>query len=181
MDSKGHPWDSVPFKHPSTFDTLALDPVRKSEIIADLDAFAKGKEFYQNARRAWKRGYLLHGHPGTGKSSMIVAMANHLCYDVYDLELTEAQTNAELRKLLIKTTNKSIIIIEDIDCSLNLSDRAKKPCRVEGKSESPMDKSDDNSNTIILSRLLNFTDGPWSCCGSERLFVFTTNHLEKLD
>ncbi|GLJ13185.1 hypothetical protein SUGI_0207050 [Cryptomeria japonica] len=181
MDSRGQPWDSVPFKHPSTFDTLALDPVRKSEIIADLDAFAKGKEFYQNTGRAWKRGYLLHGRPGTGKSSMIAAMANHLCYDVYDLELTEARTNVELRKLLIKTTNKSIIVIEDIDCSLNLSDRAKKPCRVEVKSESPVDKSDDNSNTITLSGLLNFTDGLWSCCGSERIFVFTTNHLEKLD
>lgn len=182
MDSRNQPWDSVPFKHPSTFDTLALDPVRKSEIIADLDAFVKGKEFYQNTGRAWKRGYLLHGRPGTGKSSMIAAMANHLCFDVYDLELTEARTNAELRKLLIKTTNKSIIVIEDIDCSLNLSERAKRPCRADDKSEPPIDnKSEDNRNAITLSGLLNFTDGLWSCCGSERIFVFTTNHIEKLD
>ncbi|GLJ13182.1 hypothetical protein SUGI_0207020 [Cryptomeria japonica] len=114
MDSRGQPWDSVLFKHPSTFDTLALDPVRKSEIIADLDAFSKGKEFYQNT-----------GRPGKE------AMVSHLRYDVYDLEVTEARTNAELRKLPIKITNKSIINIEDIDCSLNLSDHAKKPCRVE--------------------------------------------------
>ncbi|GLJ26938.1 hypothetical protein SUGI_0527350 [Cryptomeria japonica] len=181
MDSRAQPWESVPFKHPSTFDTLALDPVRKSEIIADLEAFATGKEFYQNTGRAWKRGYLLYGPPGTGKSSMIAAMANHLCYDVYDLELTEVHTNAELRKLLIKTTNKSIIVIEDIDCSLNLSDRSKRPCRLEGRAESPIYRSDDNNNSITLSGLLNFTDGLWSCCGSERIFVFTTNHIEKLD
>ncbi|GLJ13181.1 hypothetical protein SUGI_0207010 [Cryptomeria japonica] len=137
IDSRGQPWDSVPFKHPSTFDSLALDPIRKSEIIADLDAFAKGKQFYQNTGRAWKRGYSLHGRPGT------------------------EVRNAELRKLLIKTTNKAITVIEDIDCSLNLSDRAKKPSRVEGKSESPIDKSDDNSNAITLSGLLNFTDGLW--------------------
>jgi chaperone BCS1 len=36
-------------------------------------------------------------------------------------------------------------------------------------------------NSITLSGLLNFTDGLWSCCGSERIFVFTTNHIEKLD
>lgn len=33
----------------------------------------------------WKRGYLLYGPPGTGKSSMMVAMASLLDYDVYDI------------------------------------------------------------------------------------------------
>ncbi|WJX96643.1 hypothetical protein P8452_77817 [Trifolium repens] len=40
---------------------------------------------------------------------------------------------------------------------------------------------EENGNSITLSGLLNFTDGLWSCCGSERIFVFTTNHIEKLD
>jgi hypothetical protein len=52
MDSRSQPWESVPFKHPSTFDTLALDRARKEEIKDDLEAFAKGKEFYQNTGRA---------------------------------------------------------------------------------------------------------------------------------
>lgn len=34
---------------------------------------------------------------------------------------------------------------------------------------------------VTLSGLLNFTDGLWSCCGSERIIIFTTNHIEKLD
>lgn len=34
---------------------------------------------------------------------------------------------------------------------------------------------------MTLSGLLNFTDGLWSCCGSERIIIFTTNHIEKLD
>jgi hypothetical protein len=104
-------------------------------------------------------------------------LANHLGYDVYDLELTDVHTNGELRKLLIKTTNKSIIVIEDIDFSLNLSSRAKKPAaRVDSvMAGSPMHRSDENNNFVTLSGLLNFTDGLWSCCGSERIFVFTTN------
>uniref|UniRef100_A0A6M2FAR7 Uncharacterized protein n=1 Tax=Populus davidiana TaxID=266767 RepID=A0A6M2FAR7_9ROSI len=40
---------------------------------------------------------------------------------------------------------------------------------------------DEGGNSITLSGLLNFTDGLWSCCGSERIFVFTTNHVDKLD
>eukprot|EP00268_Persea_americana_P037978 TRINITY_DN37638_c0_g1_i1.p1 TRINITY_DN37638_c0_g1~~TRINITY_DN37638_c0_g1_i1.p1 ORF type:complete len:508 (-),score=94.53 TRINITY_DN37638_c0_g1_i1:346-1869(-) len=174
------PWESVPFKHPSTFDTLAMDPTRKFEIMADLRSFADGQDFYQKTGRAWKRGYLLYGPPGTGKSSMIAAMANYLGYDIYDLELTEVLTNSELRKLLMKTTSKSIIVIEDIDCSINLTNRS----RPKNPPQSPSPEAaegDDGRKTITLSGLLNFTDGLWSCCGSERIFVFTTNHIEKLD
>lgn len=184
MDGRGHPWESVPFKHPSTFDTLAMDPLNKAEIMSDLKDFADGESFYHKTGRAWKRGYLLYGPPGTGKSSMIAAMANYLGYDIYDLELTEVNTNSELRKLLMKTTSKSIIVIEDIDCSINLTDRKKPRGRV---LQQPPDimmmggGEDTGNSSITLSGLLNFTDGLWSCCGSERLFVFTTNHIEKLD
>ncbi|ONK69631.1 uncharacterized protein A4U43_C05F25060 [Asparagus officinalis] len=186
MDTRGHPWESVPFKHPSTFDTLAMDPLRKEEIMEDLRDFAEGKAFYERTGRAWKRGYLLYGPPGTGKSSMIAAMANFLRYDIYDLELTEVHTNSELRKLLMKTTSKSIIVIEDIDCSINLTNRIS---GTGGKnhglsSSDPMGSGEESSSgtkSITLSGLLNFTDGLWSCCGSERIFVFTTNHIEKLD
>ncbi|CAI0427772.1 unnamed protein product [Linum tenue] len=195
LDARGHPWESVPFKHPSTFETLAMDPAKKLEIMRDLRDFAEGQEFYQRTGRAWKRGYLLYGPPGTGKSSMIAAMANFLGYDIYDLELTEVHNNSELRKLLMKTSSKSIIVIEDIDCSINLGNR-KKSCSNGGKrggSSSFYEAAaaemrggggaagDESGNSITLSGLLNFTDGLWSCCGSERIFVFTTNHVEKLD
>ncbi|KAK8918334.1 hypothetical protein KSP39_PZI020983 [Platanthera zijinensis] len=185
LDTRGYPWESVPFKHPSTFETLAMDPSRKNDIMADLRSFAGGQSFYQKTGRAWKRGYLLYGPPGTGKSSMIAAMANFLQYDIYDIELTEVYTNSELRKLLMKTTSKSIIVIEDIDCSVSLTNR--------GSSAPTMAMPDDPSSSPVssaaaamaksftLSGLLNFTDGLWSCCGSERIFVFTTNHIEKLD
>ncbi|KAI9080610.1 hypothetical protein K1719_037416 [Acacia pycnantha] len=63
LDSRGHPWESVSFKHPSTFDTLAMDPERKKEIMEDLQDFANGQSFYQKMGRAWKRGYLCTGHP----------------------------------------------------------------------------------------------------------------------
>ncbi|RZS22462.1 hypothetical protein BHM03_00055247 [Ensete ventricosum] len=187
MESRGFPWESVPFKHPSTFDTLAMDPARKELILADLNDFAQGKAFYEKTGRAWKRGYLLYGPPGTGKSSMIAAMANYLGYDIYDLELTEVRTNSELRKLLMKTTSKSIIVIEDIDCSVSLTNRSSKkptpPCEPPSDLR-PAGGTEDGggaASTMTLSGLLNFTDGLWSCCGSERIFVFTTNHIEKLD
>ncbi|GLJ12441.1 hypothetical protein SUGI_0190910 [Cryptomeria japonica] len=113
-------WSSVAFRHPSTFKTLALDPSLKHKIKHDLDCFLQSREFYRKTGRAWKRGYLLYGPPGTGKSSLIAAIANYMNYDVYDLEITRVLDNPNLRQLLLATSSKSVIVIEDIDCAAKL-------------------------------------------------------------
>ncbi|KAJ0817055.1 putative AAA+ ATPase domain, ATPase, AAA-type, core, AAA-type ATPase domain-containing protein [Helianthus annuus] len=184
--NNGSQWSHVVFEHPASFQTLAMDPVMKQEIIDDLTTFSNGEEFYNRIGRAWKRGYLLYGPPGTGKSTMIAAMANFLCYDIYDLELTAVKDNTELRRLLIETSSKSIIVIEDIDCSMDLTGQRKKEVKEEEEEsdpKKPMKPPENEAKTskVTLSGLLNFVDGLWSACGGDRLIVFTTNHVEKLD
>ncbi|CAK9137328.1 unnamed protein product [Ilex paraguariensis] len=167
-DYEGGPWGSVNLDHPSTFETLAMDSTLKEELIDDLDRFVRRREFYRRVGKAWKRGYLLYGPPGTGKSSLIAAMANYLKFHIYDLELTCLTSNSELKRLMVSTANRSIIVIEDIDCSVELENRG-----VGGYNQS--------DNQLTLSGLLNFIDGLWSSCGDERIVVFTTNHKERLD
>lgn len=174
-------WKELPCRHPSTFDTLALDPCLKEKIVADLTSFTTDQAFYERSGRAWKRGYLLYGPPGTGKSSMIAAMANFLKYDIYDLELSQVRTNGDLRQLLIQTTNRSIIVLEDIDCSVKFTSSRNRKNPATMMMPGDVTNPDDDPNRVTLSGLLNFVDGLWSCCGDERLFVFTTNHVEKLD
>ncbi|KAK9123097.1 hypothetical protein Sjap_012699 [Stephania japonica] len=183
--NSGTAWVSVPFNHPSSFNTLALDPHLKRRLTHDLSAFSTAKDYYRSVGRAWKRGYLLYGPPGSGKSSFIAAMANFLNYDVYDLELTKVSDNSELRALLMQTTNRSIIVIEDIDCSLHLTTFIhRRVNRSTNHSKSNVNKSNidnDGGGRVTLSGLLNFTDGLWSCCGEERIIVFTTNHKDYVD
>ncbi|KAM3286608.1 AAA-ATPase [Capsicum chacoense] len=185
-------WRDINFEHPATFDTLAMDPKKKGEIINDLVAFSKGKDYYSKVGKAWKRGYLLYGPPGTGKSTMIAAIANFLNYDIYDLELTSVKDNSGLKKLLMETTSKSIIVIEDIDCSIDLTGKRKKKKKKEKEttsedkeedSDNEKEKEDEKKDTgkLTLSGLLNFIDGIWSACGQERIIIFTTNHKDKLD
>ncbi|MBA0859151.1 hypothetical protein Goshw_003788 [Gossypium schwendimanii] len=186
--NNGSNWSHVVFEHPATFQTLAMEQDKKEEIMEDLVTFSQAEEFYSRIGRAWKRGYLLYGPPGTGKSTMIAAMANLLGYDIYDLELTAVKDNTELRKLLIETSSKSIIVIEDIDCSLDLTGQRRpkkeKKDEAEEMKQHPMHKAskeEAKSSQVTLSGLLNFIDGLWSACGGERLIVFTTNFVEKLD
>lgn len=141
-------WGHINLDHPVTFDKLAMDPILKRAIIDDLDRFLRRKDYYKKVGKAWKRGYLLYGPPGTGKSSLVAAMANYLKFDVYDLELTSLFSNSELRRILLCTNNRSILVIEDIDCSIQLHDRERE------KDPNEDDSSKVNSNQMIQIHLL---------------------------
>ncbi|KAM0067747.1 putative AAA+ ATPase domain, ATPase, AAA-type, core [Helianthus debilis subsp. tardiflorus] len=158
--------------HPATFATLALAVDVKESVINDLKRFVEGRDYYRRVGKAWKRGYLLYGPPGTGKSSLNAAMAYYLNFDIYDLELAN-MTNSTLRQLLLASANRSILVVEDIDCSLELHDRT--------NANGVTGNRYHQQQRVTLSGFLNFIDGLWSSCGDERIIVFTTNRKEKLD
>ncbi|KAI3947860.1 hypothetical protein MKX01_034525 [Papaver californicum] len=160
-------WNHVVFDHPVKFQHIAMNPVKKKEIINDLISFSYGEEYYEEIGKAWKRGYLLYGPPGTGKSSTFAAMANLLNYDIYDLELTAVKDNSDLRILMHGTSNKSIIVMEGIDCSLNITKKRK--TSVSKKDKEVAEQI--NESRVKLSGLLNVIDGLWSAC----------NHIENID
>ncbi|KAF3504449.1 hypothetical protein F2Q69_00044642 [Brassica cretica] len=78
---------------------MAMEDELKRDVIADLDKFIRRKDFYKRVGKAWKRGYLLCGPPGTGKSSLVAAMANYL---KFDLQLASVMRDSDLRRLLLR-------------------------------------------------------------------------------
>ncbi|KAM0874114.1 hypothetical protein ACQ4PT_037605 [Festuca glaucescens] len=192
--NQGSGWKGINHHHPATFDTLAMDPSMKQAVIADLDRFLKRKEYYRRIGKAWKRGYLLYGPPGTGKSSLVAAMANYLRFNLYDLDLSGVYDNSCLQRLLIDMPNKSILVIEDIDCSFDTMSREARKAPGAGDTYYSEEEEDDDEEyerrarggyqqerKITLSGLLNFIDGLWSTSGEERIIVFTTNYKDRLD
>uniref|UniRef100_A0A166FHC1 AAA+ ATPase domain-containing protein n=1 Tax=Daucus carota subsp. sativus TaxID=79200 RepID=A0A166FHC1_DAUCS len=153
--SEAPAWDSINLEHPSTFEKLAMEPSEKKALMDDLDLFVQRKEYYKKVGRAWKRGYLLYGPPGTGKSSLIAAMANYLKFDIYDLQLMNVKHDSGLRKLLLGTANRSILVIEDIDCSVELPDRNTKPVPSDRQ---PRDLQTNDAD-LCLGGLVNFLRG----------------------
>ncbi|XP_057805851.1 AAA-ATPase At2g46620 [Salvia miltiorrhiza] len=151
-------WKSVLFNHPASFDSLVLDPDLKTKIRHDLETFLKSKQYYHKLGRVWKRSYLLYGPSGTGKSSFVAAAANLLNYDVYYVNLSQVADAADLNSLLLQTTSKSLIVVEDLDRYV----------------------SDRSSARIASSGLLNFMDGllNWQ---DERILIFTMNSKDGID
>ncbi|KAG2376136.1 AAA-ATPase protein [Vigna angularis] len=143
-------WNESDLSHPATFDSLALSPELKKDIIDDLDRFLRRKDLYKKVGKAWKRGYLLHGPPGTGKSSLIAAMANYLKFDVFDLELSSIFSNSDLMRCLKEASNRCIIVIEDIDCNKEVHARS----NPNGTSEDQDSESDSEGAKKIDPALL---------------------------
>ncbi|OEL29848.1 AAA-ATPase [Dichanthelium oligosanthes] len=143
-------WASAPFSHPASLETVAMDPDLKARVRADLENFLKGRAYYNRLGRVWRRSYLLYGPPGTGKSTFAAAMARFLGYDVYDIDLSRAGSE-DLRALLLHTTQRSLILVEDLDRYLQ----------------------DGGDGEARAARVLSFMDGVASCCGEERVMVFT--------
>ncbi|GMJ00966.1 hypothetical protein like AT2G46620 [Hibiscus trionum] len=159
VDNQKVRWISVPFNHPSTFETIAMESDLKNKVKSDLESFLKAKQYYHRLGRVWKRSYLLYGSSGTGKSSFIAALANFLSFDVYDIDLSKLSDDSDLKLLLLQSTAKSVIVIEDLDWYLSAK-----------------------STAVSLSGILNFMDGILtSGCGEERLMVYTMNSKDHVD
>lgn len=105
-------------------------------------------------------GYLLHGAPGSGKTSLIQAIAGALNLDVFILSLSKSNLDdTSLNNLFNDIPRRAIALIEDIDVAFT---------RIESS------KSDDGktkwgkagSGSITLSGLLNAIDGIYAQEGS---------------
>lgn len=65
--------------------TVVLDEAIKQRLILDMDDYLMPatKRWYSNRGIPYRRGYLLHGPPGTGKSSLSFAIAGHFKLKIY--------------------------------------------------------------------------------------------------
>lgn len=149
--------------------SVALAEGDMESIVADLAKFKTTRNRYIERGLPWRRGYLLSGPPGTGKSSIVQAIAGHFEMNLYYITLNDMRRDADFFSSILDLPKNSILLLEDIDVFASAQDR----------SASSASTSDKASERVSLSALLNVLDGPLTPDG---LITFmTTNHREKLD
>jgi len=148
----------------------------------DIQSFIDSKKMYMNNNILYKRNYLLYGKPGTGKSSLIFALASEFNYKIKIIDLKSVRRIPDILQQ-ISNQEKIFYVFEDIDAlSTTLMEREDKPesNRISEKKESPRELvADSHSEGLDLSDILNVMDGLYTPEGA--ICFFTTNHIEKLD
>ncbi|KAI0469004.1 BCS1 N terminal-domain-containing protein [Xylaria cf. heliscus] len=189
-------WQRCMSRASRPFSTVILDEKTKKDLIDDVTDYLNPttQRWYANRGIPYRRGYLLHGPPGTGKSSLSLALAGFFKMRIYIVSLSSVNANEEvLGNLFAELPRRCVVLLEDIDSAGLTHTR-----EGNGKPENPPPENNDdmepgqitrgngdtnptpNSNArLSLSGLLNILDGVASQEG--RILIMTTNHLEKLD
>ena len=173
-------WEYVEGYSSRLLDSVVLEPGEKEHLIEDLAQFRKSKPRYQRLGIPYHRGYLLHGPPGTGKTSLVSALAAHFGLSIYIINLTDF-SDRSLMVAVNQVPANSVLLFEDIDCMKGSQSRARAGSDA-GQSRPGTPSAQENAapqSGVTLSGLLNVLDGFYAPTGV--LFVMTTNDFEKLD
>lgn len=146
---------------PRTLDSTILKQGQLEKLVADLGNFLGREEEYNRFSQPWHRGYLFHGAPGTGKTTLARALANHFDLPVYYLPLGDMDKDADLTQYVAAIAPRSVLLLEDIDNFHSATERS------------------DEKGKASLAAMLNALDGVWTPHGL--ITVMTTNHREALD
>lgn len=142
--------------------SIVLKAGQTEQILADLGRFFADKARYDDLGIPWRRGYLLYGAPGTGKTSLVTALASEMRLNVCSLSLAASGiTDDKIGSLLAGVPPRSIILIEDVDAFFRQREQQSQQVR------------------LSFSGFLNALDGVAAHEGS--VVFMTTNHPETLD
>jgi hypothetical protein len=149
-------------EHGYNWDSVILDPVLNEMVRYDYEIFWETESWFAERKLPYKRGFLLYGPPGNGKTSVARIMACHPQVSAFSIDLKEGLPNEALSDLFQTAEDRApaLIILEDLDRTFGAA-------------------ATENRTGITIHHLLNCLDGPATQSGIT--VVATANDPTTLD
>lgn len=144
-----------------------VDPIRHlyfdSDVLRHIEQakrWSSSFEWYSERQIPWRRGWVLEGPPGTGKSSLASGIAESMGFPLYSFHLSTL-SDSEFIRHWDQMSLPAVVLLEDFDAIF------------EGRKNILANAS------LSFDTILNAVSGVGSKNGV--FLIITTNHLEKLD
>jgi hypothetical protein len=161
-------------------------PKEIEKLIDIVSLWVKSKDWYKDKKIPWKKGWLLYGVPGTGKTALARAFAEDLDLPIYVFSLGQMSNNEFLKAWQSMQLNvPCIALIEDID---NVFHKRKNISQLSGMLNGGMflqngnqsaDGNNDVRSPLTFDTLLNCLDGVDKTDGI--FTIVSTNDITKID
>jgi ATPase family associated with various cellular activities (AAA) len=141
---------------------LVLDPRAVSLLKDDFESFFERESWFRERRLPFRRGYLLHGPPGNGKTTAIRAMMSSRGLSAYTMRLFDRRRDdGDLDALFEKALRHrpALVLLEDLDRAFP--------------------KTGETRSNVSIQQLLNCLDGV--ATGEGLIVVATANEPTILD
>lgn len=169
-------WVMVDTRAFRSLETVFLPTAQKARLVDDVRRFVASREIYPRRGTPWRRGYLFKGPPGTGKTTLVAALAGVVGRPVYVLNPSSLQGDSDLLAAVNSIEANGVLLIEDVDAIRISEDRSAPPATA---AESLAETLKPRTGGLTLSGLLNAIDGVAAREG--RILFLTSNHADRLD
>jgi chaperone BCS1 len=167
-------WEST-YAFPRPLESVITNHTIKEDVVGHIQKFMDSRSRYIELGINYKLSFLFSGDPGTGKTSLVKAIASHYCMNLCVLNVSGRDDDA-IQSAIDNIPKRAILLLEDIDCASDsfLSREDKEGTVKESKETTAL-----KPRSSTLSGILNLLDGVNT--PDSLIIMMTTNYPDRID